>query len=84
MHVRTYITYDSKAYHGAPFFEGYKFCKWSKKEVRGNLHVNLHEMEFSVKQISWKSQKSTKFVKFTAFEKRVPYNMIVKNRTLNR
>ena len=72
-------------YRRAPFLEGYKFCEWSKKEVRGNyfhkmtlgaffaVHVNLQEMEFSVKQISWKSRKSTKSMKFTAIEKRAPY-----------
>ena len=72
-------------YRRVPFFKGYKFREWSKKEVRGNyfhettlgalftIHINLHEIEFSVKQISWKSQKSMKFVKFMALEKRVPY-----------
>ena len=33
------------------------------------MHVNLHKMEFSMKQISWKSQKSTKF---TALKKERP------------
>ena len=54
----------------------------ARKGVRGNyfhettlaklftIHVNLQAMEFAVKQISWKSQKSAKF---TALEKRAPY-----------
>ena len=36
------------------------------------MHVNLHKMEFSVKQISWKSQKSVKSAKFMALEKQRP------------
>ena len=59
----------------------------ARKGVRGNylhettwvelytIHMNLHAMEFSVKQISWKSQKSTKSTKFMALEKRVPYGI---------
>ena len=39
------------------------------------IHVNLHEIKFSVKQISWKSQNSAKSVKFTALDKRVPYGI---------
>ena len=43
------------SYRTAPFFEGYKFCAWSKKGSLGNyfhemtfftIHVNLHVMEF--------------------------------------
>ena len=69
-------------YCRAPFFEGYKFREWSKKKVHGNyfhettlgtpftIHVNLHKIKFSVKQIvSWKSQKSAKFM---ALEKERP------------
>ena len=33
------------------------------------IHMNLHDMEFLVKQISWKSQKSAKF---TALKKECP------------
>ena len=45
-------------YHRAPFFEGYKFCEWSKKGSLWKLfsqttlaelftiHVNLHTMEY--------------------------------------
>ena len=61
-------------YCRAPFFKGYKFHEWSKKEVYVNyfqettleapftIHVNLNKMEFSLKQISWKSRKSAKFM----------------------
>ena len=56
----------------------------ARKGVRGNyfhettlaelytIHMNLHAMEFSVKHISWKSQK---FTKFMALKKRVPYGI---------
>ena len=79
------------SYHRAPFFEGYRVCKRSKKEVGGNyfhkitlvalftIHVNLHAMEFLFifgEANFMELQKSTNSVKFTALEKRVPYGIL--------
>ena len=69
-----------------PFFEGYKFCEWSKKGVCGNyfhettlaalftIHVNLHAMEFLLIFGETNFVEVAKFTKFTALKKRASYS----------
>ena len=79
-------------YCRAPFSRATNFTNRAKKGVRGKyfhettlpalftIHVNLHLMEFPLifdKIISWKSQKSTKSMKFMALKERAPYGITV-------
>ena len=75
---------DTWIYHRAPFFQGLQILRMEQKVTSWKLfhkttlgapftiHVNLHEMEFSVKQILWKSQNLQNLRNLRP-SKKVPY-----------